>query len=60
MTKLELMKTFEAAVDDAIRTQMWGEITVSFSAGEPAILRTEKTVKLNGGNERTHAKQTYR
>lgn len=60
MTKLELMKALEAAVDDAIRTQMWGEITVSFNAGEAAILRTEKTVKLNGGNERNHAKHSYR
>ena len=60
VTKLELMKQLETAVDEAIRTQMWGEITVSFSAGEPAILRQEKTTKLNGGNERTHAKQTYR
>ena len=60
MTKSELMKLFESAVDEAIRTQMWGEITVSFSAGEPAILRQEKTMKLNGGNERTHAKPTYR
>jgi hypothetical protein len=60
VTKPELLKTFEAAVDDAVRTQMWGEITVSFSGGEPAILRTEKTVKLSGGNERNHAKQTYR
>jgi hypothetical protein len=59
VTKPELMKLFETAVDDAIRTQMWGVIEVSFSAGEPAILRQEKTTKLNGGNERTHAK-TYR
>jgi hypothetical protein len=60
MTKAELMKTFEATVDEALRTQMWGEVTVSFSAGEPAIMRTEKTVKLNGGNGNNHAKPTYR
>jgi hypothetical protein len=60
MTKPELMKAFEASVDEAVRTQMWGEITVSFSNGEPAIMRTEKTVKLNGGNGNNHAKQSYR
>jgi hypothetical protein len=54
VNKPELMKLFEAAVDEAMRTQMWGTIEVSFSGGEPAILRQEKTTKLNG-NERTHA-----
>ena len=60
MTKQELMKSFETAVEDAVRTQMWGEITVSFANGEPAIMRTERTVKLNGGNGNNHAKQSYR
>jgi hypothetical protein len=60
MTKPELMKAFEASVDEAVRTQMWGEITVSFSNGEPAIMRTEKTVKLNGGNGNNHANKFQR
>jgi hypothetical protein len=61
MTKDALMKTFEAAVDEAVRTQMWGEITVSFSNGEPAIMRTEKTVKLkDGGNGNNHANKFQR
>ena len=55
MTKPELMKQLEAAVDEAIRTERWGVVEVSFSGGVPAILRQEKTTKLNGGNERTHA-----
>ena len=59
MSKPELMNQVEAAIDEAIRTQMWGTISVSFSAGEPTILTQERTTKLNGGNERTHAK-TYR
>ena len=58
MTKPELMKQLDVAIDEAIRTGMWGEITVAFSAGEPTILRQEKTTKLNGGgNERTHAQR---
>jgi hypothetical protein len=55
VTKQELMRQLEAAVDEAIRTEMWGVIEVSFSGGVPAILRQEKTTRLNGGNERTHA-----
>jgi|HubBroStandDraft_2_1064218.scaffolds.fasta_scaffold96762_2 hypothetical protein len=55
MTKPDLMKVLEAAVDEAIRTQLWGVVEVSFAAGDPTILRQEKTTKLNGGNERTHA-----
>jgi hypothetical protein len=59
VTKQELMKQVETAVDEAIRTEMWGEIAISFSGGVPAILRQEKTTKLTGGNERTRA-NTYR
>jgi hypothetical protein len=55
MTKQELMKQFETAVDEAMRTGYWGSIEVSFSDGTPAILRQEKTTRLNGGNERTRA-----
>lgn len=59
MTKSELMKLFEQAADEAMRTQMYGVIEVTFKAGEPEMLRTEKTVKLNGGNEQSRAK-SYR
>jgi hypothetical protein len=59
MTKQELMKQFEAAVDDAIRTEMYGVVEVSFKAGVPEMFRTEKTIKLNGGNEQSRAK-SYR
>ena len=59
MTKQELMNQFESAVDEAMRSGYWGSIEVSFSDGVPAILRQEKTTKLNGGNERTRAK-SYR
>jgi hypothetical protein len=60
MTKPDLMKIFEAAVDEAIQTQMWGTLGVSFSGGVPVILRKEVTTKLdqfNGGKDRNHAKQ---
>lgn len=59
MTMPELMRLFQQAAEEAVRTQMYGVIEVSFKAGEPEILRTEKTVKLNGGNEQSRAK-TYR
>ena len=61
MTKPELMKQLEAAVDDAIRTRMWGEIGITFQDGEPAILRQQKTTRLmKGGNGENHAATTYR
>ena len=51
MTKPELMKVFEAAVDDAMRTEMWGTLGVSFSGGVPVILRKEVTTKLGSFQE---------
>jgi hypothetical protein len=60
VTKQELIKQFEAAVDEAMRTGYWGSIEVSFSDGVPAILRQEKTTRLNRGNERTHANTNRR
>jgi hypothetical protein len=55
MTKPELMKVFEAAVDDAIRTKMWGEITVLFKEGSPAVMREQKTRVLEGATGQNHA-----
>ena len=60
MTRQELLKLFEQAADDAIQGQIYGTIEVSFKGGIPEMLRTEKTVKLNGGNEQSRAKQYYR
>lgn len=60
VTKPELLKLFEQAADDAMRGEIYGTIEVTFKAGVPEILRTEKTVKLNGGNEQSRAKQSYR
>ena len=60
MTKQELIKQFEAAVDEAMRTGYWGSIEVSFSDGVPAILRQQKTTRQKRGNERTHANTNRR
>lgn len=60
MTKPELMKMFESAVDEAIQTEMWGTLGVSFSGGVPVILRKEITTKIDsfkGGTDRNHAQR---
>jgi hypothetical protein len=59
MTKAELMKLFEQAADEITRTGSYSTVEVTFKAGVPEMLRTEKTIKLNGGNEQSRAK-SYR
>lgn len=58
------MKQLETAVDEAIRTAMWGTLGVSFSGGVPVILRKEVTTKLGsyqeGRMDRNYAKTNYR
>jgi hypothetical protein len=60
--KTELMRQLEAAVDDAMRTGLWGTIGVSFSGDVPVILRKETTTKLGsfqeGRTDRNHATKT--
>jgi hypothetical protein len=62
MTKPELMKELEAAVEDAIKTRMWGTIGVQFSAGVPTVLRREVTKKIDsysdGRGENNHVKNS--
>lgn len=62
MTKPDLMRALEKAVDEAIATRMWGLMKITWRDGEPELLRTESTRKLNEGEsfEQKHAKQTYR
>lgn len=55
MNKPELMKLFEAAVDEAIKARAYGTVEVTFKDGVPEMLRQEKTTKLNGGNEQSRA-----
>ena len=59
MTRQELLRLFEQAAEDAMRGQIYGTIEVTFKAGVAEMLPTEKTVKLNGGNEQSRAK-SYR
>jgi hypothetical protein len=59
VTKPELMKLFEQAADEVMKTESYSTIEVTFKAGIPEMLRTEKTIKLNGGNEQSRAK-SYR
>jgi hypothetical protein len=58
MTKQELMKQLESAVDEAIRTQLWGVLEITFKGGDATQLRQEKITRLQQGT--THAKQTFR
>ena len=49
MTKTEIMKQLEAAVDEAIASRMYGLMKISWRDGEPEMLRVESTRKLNEG-----------
>lgn len=46
MTKPELMKALEAAVEDAIRCGLWGVLEITFKGGEPTQMRQEKITRL--------------
>ena len=56
MTKSEIMRQLEAAVDEAIANEMWGLMKITWRAGEPDTFRTEFTRKFNGGG---HREQNY-
>jgi hypothetical protein len=60
--KPELMKQIEAAIDEAIRTRMWGVLEVTFRDGEATVLRQERITRLNPekGSETTHAQRNQR
>ena len=47
MTKQALLKKVEAAIDDAARARMYGQIEIEFKAGEPVFIRQTKTEKLD-------------
>jgi hypothetical protein len=60
MDRAALLKKLEAMIDDAIRTEFWGTIGISFSGGVPVILRQETTTKIDsfkGGTDRNHAQR---
>jgi hypothetical protein len=52
MTKTALLKKLETAIDEAIRQRLYGNIDIEFRAGEPVILRSAKTEKLDEENNR--------
>jgi len=49
VTKPELMKQLEAAVDEAIATRMWGLMKITWRDGEPDTFRKETTRKFSEG-----------
>jgi sulfatase maturation enzyme AslB (radical SAM superfamily) len=54
MLKAELLRKIETAVDDAINQSLYGNIEIEFRAGEPVILRYEKTEKLDNRENTRH------
>jgi hypothetical protein len=52
MTKNALLKKLETAIDDAMRERLYGNIEIEFRAGEPVILRSAKTEKLDAEDNR--------
>jgi hypothetical protein len=59
MTKQELMKALDSAVDEAIRTQLWGVLEITFKGGDATQLRQEKITRLQQQGT-TRAQNTYR
>jgi hypothetical protein len=56
MTKTQLLKKLETAIDDAERQRLYGTIEIEFKAGEPTFLKKVATEKLDepgGRNEQT-------
>lgn len=47
MMKSALLKKLEAAVDDAMRQRLYGNIEIEFRAGNPTFLRTLNQEKLD-------------
>jgi hypothetical protein len=60
MTKQALLKKLESAIDDAIRQRLYGNIEIEFRAGDPVILRSAKTEKLNDDGENNRHGSSYR
>ena len=52
MSKAELMRKLEAAIDAATRDRMYGHIDVEFVDGVPMYLRKAEQEKLTLGNRK--------
>jgi hypothetical protein len=59
VTKPEIMKALDTAVDEAIRTQLWGVLEITFKGGDATQLRQEKITRLQQQGT-TRAQNTYR
>jgi hypothetical protein len=56
VNKADLMKKLDAAVDEAMRHRLYGNIELEFKAGEPTYLKklaTEKLDEPGGRNDYT-------
>jgi hypothetical protein len=65
VTKPELLRKLEIMIDEAIRTEMWGKIELTFAKGSPHTLRKEITESLTGDgkgkpHQAAHANQLSR
>jgi hypothetical protein len=56
----ELIGKLETMLDDAARTSMFGTIELEIREGQPILIRTVKTEKIQCTGDRTHATQTPR
>jgi hypothetical protein len=59
MTKNALLRKLETAIDEAMRERLYGNIEIEFRAGEPVILRSGKTEKLDEGDNRHEQRTRY-
>jgi hypothetical protein len=59
MTKTQLLKKLEAAIDDVERQKMFGTIEIEFRAGEPVFLRKQQQEKLENQTENRDANQPF-
>ena len=60
MSRNELVKKLESAIEDAIRTRLYGHIELEFRAGEPVFLRKLQQEKLYDDTESRGYGHRYR
>jgi hypothetical protein len=60
MTKTQLLKKLEAAIDDAERQRMFGTIEIEFRTGEPVFLRKQQQEKLDNHTEHRDANHPFK
>jgi len=61
MDKEALLRRLTELVDEALRTRLYGEITVEFRDGHPTFIQRHIQEKVDGNtNGSTRAKDTYR